>query len=224
MFVEAIENEEDLKKFRQQIVKQAKIESKKGFSSKETFTVKTDDNFRNTNYSGCSFSKDYCSNDEKFLASKNKVERKIFKNSSAESFNFRETAKSFISSDKENEEFPLSIPQLLEKNIRQIPVKANLVKERVFSNLYEAQVISADKDTLWTGKISYDNKYLAVGGKSGVLKVWDISSKGQDTSSDKKTINVGKMFNLIEEESLKEFPAHKKDIIDLSWAGNVCSI
>ncbi len=50
-----------------------------------------------------------------------------------------------------------------------------------------------------------------------------MCSKGQDSSSDKRNINVGKMFNLIEEESLKEFSAHKKDIIDLSWAGNVYS-
>jgi len=106
--------------------------------------------------------------------------------------------------------------EFLKKNFRQIISKNKGIKEKHFHMLFELQNFVADSEQIWTAKISYDGKYLATGGKSGVLKVWEIYSENEslDNYEYKGFISYFKLFN---ENAYRVYTEHTKDIIDLCW-------
>ena len=159
------------------------------------------------------FTKNYGSQQDKFLESKSKIENKVYKKRLSDSFNL---SKPDISNDvKENIEEEFTSVQF-KKMHRNIDTKSKGISERQFKTLYEVQVFNPDHDTIWVCKISYDNNHIAVGGVSGIMKLWKICNLIEEKSS-----NFNRDFSLIDVNSLKQFLGHTKDIIDLCWAANV---
>ena len=54
--------------------------------------------------------------------------------------------------------------------------------EPFFSRLFEVQNFQVDSDSIWIIKISNDRKFIATGGKSGLLKIFMINDIIEETS------------------------------------------
>jgi WD40 repeat protein len=80
-------------------------------------------------------------------------------------------------------------------------------------NLFELQNFEADFDQIWSAKFSNDNKYLAIGGKSKVLKIFEINDFVQNIDN-----TIKEYFKLIDETCIRIYTEHSSDIIDLSWS------
>ena len=111
--------------------------------------------------------------------------------------------------------------------------------EPFFSRLFEVQNFQVDSDSIWIIKISNDRKFIATGGKSGLLKIFMSNDIIEETSPMNIKLNNIKEssvlnnspsitkkkhiidFKLIEENAFKVFKGHLNDIIDISWGGNV---
>lgn len=49
------------------------------------------------------------------------------------------------------------------------------------NNLYTVQEIQCGFDAIWIIKFSMDGKYMATGGRDGILRIWTIT-EGNETS------------------------------------------
>lgn len=102
-------------------------------------------------------------------------------------------------------------------NYRQIKPKQFSIQDNHFFTLIELQNYQGDSDSIWVAKFSSDEKYLATGGKSGVLKIWEVMS--YEDSIDLYEHNCIKEFlNFFNEIAFRIYSEHKKDIIDLAWS------
>jgi hypothetical protein len=80
-------------------------------------------------------------------------------------------------------------------------------------NLIEIQNFVADFEQVWTAKFSNDNKYLAIGGKSKVLKIYEINDIVHNIDN-----TIKDYFKLIDETCIRIYTEHTSDIIELSWS------
>ena len=65
--------------------------------------------------------------------------------------------------------------------------------------------------------MSYNGKYLATGGKSGVLKIWEILTM-KDSIDAYERKNILKYMNYCNEDAYRIYTEHSKDIIDIAWS------
>lgn len=106
-------------------------------------------------------------------------------------------------------------------------------KERGLENLYEIQYFPIYEDHVWVMKPSHDGNYLALGCKSGSLKILlfsDISKSIEEieekiilngtTVLEEEAFNKEKspLIKVFDEEIYREYLLHDSDIIDVCWS------
>lgn len=106
--------------------------------------------------------------------------------------------------------------EYLKKNMRLILTKAKGIKDKHFQNLFELQCFQGDSHQILVAKISYGGKFLATGGLSGVLKIWQIYSE-DDSIENYENRGVNSFLKFLNENAFRIYTAHKKEIIDISW-------
>ena len=112
--------------------------------------------------------------------------------------------------------------KFLQSKLRTIPVKIKNIsntKNRHFKNLIELQNFYIDDSPIWVIKFSYDSKFLASGGKKGIVKIFEIMNYEYEhfkSSYDKNQIIS--YLNFLSEKPKKILNEHTSDIIDLSWS------
>ncbi len=107
-------------------------------------------------------------------------------------------------------------------------------KKRInFQNeLVELQKFKVDSEQIWVAALDVDKNYLAIGGKTGVLKIWRINTMLDDQNKyinsflfkDKNTETVlneeekKSFLNIIDESIYKIYYNHSSDMTDISWS------
>ena len=94
----------------------------------------------------------------------------------------------------------------------------NNSKNKQLKKLYELQDFIAEESSPTVIKIDEEGKYLSIGFKNGVIKIYEIINycyEKYKNSYDKN--NIKEYFNFIEETPLKCLTAHQNEIIDLFW-------
>lgn len=105
--------------------------------------------------------------------------------------------------------------EYLTSNFNTIKSKS-LSTKRHLKNILEIQNFEGDTDKIWVVQFSSCGKYLATGGKSGVLKIWEVLSVNDSLDIYEKR-ELLKFTNFFSENAFRIYTEHKKDIIDLSW-------
>jgi WD40 repeat protein len=110
--------------------------------------------------------------------------------------------------------------EFLKKNLRQIPTKLKGIKEKHLQMLFELQSFQGDSQQIWTTKISFDGRYIATGGKSGVLKIFEILTE-EESLDNYEFLGLLSYFKLINEHAYRIYTEHTQDIIDICWSSIV---
>jgi WD40 repeat protein len=110
--------------------------------------------------------------------------------------------------------------EFLRKNLKTILPKNKGVKDKHLTNVFELQNFQADSQQIWVAKFSVDGKYLATGGKSGVLKIWEIFSE-DDSLNNYEYKGIISYLKLINETAYRIYTEHVEDIIDICWNSKV---
>ena len=105
--------------------------------------------------------------------------------------------------------------EYLTSNFNTIKSKS-LSTKRHLKNILEIQNFEGDTDKIWVVQFSSCGKYLATGGKSGVLKIWEVLSVNDSLDIYEKR-ELLKFTNFFSENAFRIYTEHKKDIIALSW-------
>lgn len=109
--------------------------------------------------------------------------------------------------------------EFFKKNLNSLPFKTNNTNN-IFENLFILQDFICDSQTVWITKFSFDGRYLATAGQSGVLKIWTVYNleESLENYEDKGLLSYIKCLN---ENAYRIYNEHSTDIIDLSWNVNV---
>ena len=112
----------------------------------------------------------------------------------------------------------------------------------IFNHLFEVQSFQADDKTIWTAKVSNNSQFLAIGGVSGLLKIFFLNinnilqinpqffhlsnsnlseSAFNSNSTYNSTFTHNSAFKFIDETPFKTFKGHINDIIQISWGTHV---
>jgi hypothetical protein len=102
------------------------------------------------------------------------------------------------------------------KNMPIIHVKNKNIKEVHLENLFILQDFQCDSQAVWIAKLSYDGKYLATGGQSGVLKIWSVYSE-EESLDNYEYKGLLSYIKLINENAYRVYNEHVSDIVDMSW-------
>ena len=114
---------------------------------------------------------------------------------------------------------------LLQTHFKKIKVYSNLSSNKKnknsispahFNNLFELQNFHADYQELWCAKVNSNSTYLATGGKSGILKIWELIQYDLNFKLNPKEIYSS--MQLINEKPYKEYIDHVDDIVDICWS------
>jgi WD40 repeat protein len=97
-----------------------------------------------------------------------------------------------------------------------IHVKNKNIKEVHLENLFILQDFQCDSQAVWIAKLSYDGKYLATGGQSGVLKIWSVYSE-EESLDNYEYKGLLSYIKLINENAYRVYNEHVSDIVDMSW-------
>jgi hypothetical protein len=108
----------------------------------------------------------------------------------------------------------------LKKNLKSILTKNKGVKERHLHNLFELQNFQGDSQQIWVAKFSCDGRYLATGGKSGVLKIWEIYTE-EESIDNYEFKGILSYLKLVNESAYRIYTEHSQDIIDICWSVKV---
>lgn len=109
----------------------------------------------------------------------------------------------------------------LNKHLRRIEIdpKFKNSTNKYIKTLYELQNFYIDDSQIWVIKLNPDGHFLAVGCKSGKIKILEIMGYNyfhHKMNYDKN--NILEYLNFINEVPYKTLEKHKSDIIDLSWS------
>ena len=97
------------------------------------------------------------------------------------------------------------------KNFPAVPTNQKSNDDHL-KNLFEIQNFVADTNIIWVAVINDNGKYIATGGKSGVLKIWTLDFNYE------KVLQQRKLPKLIDETPFKTYKSHIEDIIDIAWS------
>lgn len=112
--------------------------------------------------------------------------------------------------------------EYFKKLLKPIPVKYKHNKDKHLQTLLKLQCFQADNEQIWSVVVSNDDKYIATGGKSGVLKIWQIYSFEESIINfDPKNMEL--FLKFINENPVKMYAEHTNDIIDIVWSQKVLS-
>jgi WD40 repeat protein len=109
--------------------------------------------------------------------------------------------------------------EFLKKLLRQIVSKSKQpnMKDKHINNLLELQSFQADSQQIWSAKISNDGRYLATGGKSGVIKLFEIYSL-EESIDNYEYKGIASFLKFINESAFRVYTEHSNDIIELRWS------
>lgn len=104
----------------------------------------------------------------------------------------------------------------LKKNLKSIIPKCKGTKEKHLQMLYELQSFQADSQQIWAMRMSMDGRYIATGGKSGVLKIWEIFTE-EESLDNYEYKGFLSYFKFMDENAFRIYTEHTQDIIDVCW-------
>lgn len=110
--------------------------------------------------------------------------------------------------------------EYFKKNLKIVQAKFKGVKEKHFQNLMELQCFQGDSEQIWAARISHDGKFLATGGKSGVLKIWELYTF-EESLDEYEYRGLISFLKFINESAYRIYTEHINDIIDLCWSPKV---
>jgi WD40 repeat protein len=88
-------------------------------------------------------------------------------------------------------------------------------------HLFELQNFNIDQK-IWVIKISPNGEYLAAGGPSGVLKIFEIfNSEPSNYKQSYTSHDISKYLNFMNEIAFRVYTEHTNDIIDICWSPRV---
>ena len=111
--------------------------------------------------------------------------------------------------------------EFLSSKLKKIPIKSKKMKNenyKYLKSLYELQDFMADGSGINVIKIDDEGKYLAVGFKNGIIKIYEImnySYQNYKLIYDKN--NLKEYFHFINEIPFKTLIGHTNEIINLFW-------
>ncbi len=74
-------------------------------------------------------------------------------------------------------------------------------------------------------RISPNGKFIATGGKSGLLKIYEILNFNSENFKDSyNTEEIFNYLNFVNEKPMRIYNDHSNDIIDVSWSPRVSKI
>ncbi len=95
-------------------------------------------------------------------------------------------------------------------------------KHKHFRNLVELQNFQADFQQIWVIKLSPSGEYLATGGRTGILKIFEIIGTNSNEIKDCYTSqDILSYLNFISEVPVRSYNHHSDDIIDICWSPRV---
>lgn len=89
--------------------------------------------------------------------------------------------------------------------------------ERHLNTVIQLQNFQADIGEIWVTRFSTEGLYIATGGKTGVVNIWEIINEEQSLLNLKKK-GLVEYLKLVKETPFKTFKEHKNEIIDLNWS------
>ena len=111
--------------------------------------------------------------------------------------------------------------EYLSSKLKKIPIKSKNIKNdnyKYIKSLYELQDFMAEGSGINVIKIDDEGKYLSIGFKNGVIKIYEImnySYQNYKIIYDKN--NLKEYFHFINETPFKTLSSHTNEIIDLFW-------
>jgi len=111
--------------------------------------------------------------------------------------------------------------EYLSSKLKKIPKKSKNIKNdnyKYIKSLYELQDFMAEGSGINVIKIDDEGKYLSIGFKNGVIKIYEImnySYQNYKIIYDKN--NLKEYFHFINETPFKTLASHTNEIIDLFW-------
>ncbi|KAI8376295.1 WD40-repeat-containing domain protein [Radiomyces spectabilis] len=140
---------------------------------------------------------------------------------SSESSNAEPVA--FTSSSELGLKYPTNTPI---HNVPYVKMKSHNKKNRAgLSRLVQVQTLSTETETgesdhgaIWSIEFSKDGKYMAAGGQSREVLVWQV--RNADNHDDKDAPDVEDSMDVINEMPIARYKGHTADILDLSWSKN----
>ena len=156
------------------------------------------------------------STNNKYIFKTNKIINDNIKNNikSVEDFAINKINFKGISKDEINKDY-------LNSKLKTIPIKSkniNNPKNKNIQILYELQDFIADDSSITVIKIDDEGKYLSMGFKSGLIKIYEIINYSYEKYKlfyDKN--NLKEYLNFINETPSKKLTIHPNEIIDLFW-------
>jgi len=111
--------------------------------------------------------------------------------------------------------------EYLSSKLKKIPIKSKNIKNdnyKYIKSLYELQDFMAEGSGINVIKIDDEGKYLSIGFKNGIIKIYEImnySYQNYKIIYDKN--NLKEYFHFINETPFKTLASHTNEIIDLFW-------
>ena len=97
-------------------------------------------------------------------------------------------------------------------------ISAGIIEPHL-DNLIQLQSFQADSDSIWICKFSYNGRYLATGGKSSVLKIWEVLTT-EESIEQYENHTINKYCNFIFDNAIRIYTEHSSDIIDIAWSNH----
>lgn len=102
-----------------------------------------------------------------------------------------------------------------------VRVKAQNKREREFAYLYRWQSISAHQGAIRVLRFNSTGKMLATAGTDGMIKIWDVDARGEDTSTQHPAGGQKYQRNYLRNSQPKmTLIGHNAEVIDMSWSRN----
>ncbi|GAA5822134.1 hypothetical protein JCM5353_006242 [Sporobolomyces roseus] len=73
---------------------------------------------------------------------------------------------------------------------------------------------------VWAVKFSNNGKWLAVGGRDGVVRIWEVLSNKEDRESSGLNTTTNGIMPVFKEKPKREWKGHSSDVLDLNWSKN----
>ena len=111
--------------------------------------------------------------------------------------------------------------EYLSSKLKNIPIKSKKIKNEKFKyikSLYELQDFIAEDSGINIIKIDDEGKYLSIGFKNGIIKIYEIMNYSyQDYKTIYNKNNLKEYFHFINETPFKTLSSHTNEIINLFW-------
>ncbi|GAA5967531.1 hypothetical protein JCM3765_007384, partial [Sporobolomyces pararoseus] len=73
---------------------------------------------------------------------------------------------------------------------------------------------------VWALKFSNNGKWLAVGGRDGIVRIWEVLLTKQERENQSRAGTGGGILPIFKTKPIREYKGHTSDVLDLNWSKN----